>query len=310
MTLSEIRKYIARNLGMLSSDNSTIIEGNITKAGLDDEINRVYLEVIAQQMIYKSGQDFTVESRQNTFRAFFTVSAIDVPNKKITSTTSVFGRADIGVKIQNPITGTFYTISTVISSTQVIVEEVPSATWVGTTVFILNNIIILDGEMKDFKEILKVQIKYADNDIKFLQCKKETISNFKDLTNNEQGNIGINPVYALSTIEQDEVMKRIISYYPYPNVYDGEIRITYTKLPEKLTRDDQEPALNAIGVSETIINGVTAWGLKAMGEVQKSAIYEENNPVLGGIVPKGLGLTMKNYAPERNSPLKYKSVRR
>ena len=91
MTLKEIRKSIARNLGMLSSDNDTIIEGNITKAGLDDEINRVYIEVISQALLSQNSDDFTVEAQNNTFRASFVVANISTTTKILTANSSVFG---------------------------------------------------------------------------------------------------------------------------------------------------------------------------------------------------------------------------
>lgn len=305
MTLSDIRKSIARNLGMLSSDNSTIIEGSITKNGLEDEINRVWIEVVCQALMAKSSNDFTAEAKTNTFRDLFTVVAVDLTNKTITSSTGVFGTADVGAKIQHPTTLALYTIAGYITPKQVTITEIPSTTWVGVTAYILNNILILDTEAEDLKEILKLQIRYTSTSPAFIEADKQTVGNFKSISNSNLV-FTSNPVYSLGSIQVNDVIKRCISYYPFPIDYRGEVKFTYTQQPNKLVNESDQPSLQIIGISDAIINGVTAWGFRMMNDLARSQAFEENNPALGGIVPKGLSMALKNYMPERGGLITYK----
>jgi len=304
MTFSQIRKYIARNLGLLSSDNETIIEGNINKAGLDDEINRVYREIICQQLMTKSPDQFTVESRINTFRDSFTVASVDTINKQITSSTSVFGNADVGFYLQNPTENNSLLTNLYINSTTLQTTTTPSSTWVGDTAYILSNIIILDGDMEDFKEIVKFEIKYNANDQVWTVADKLGISNFQDNINLGQ-NFQSKPIFCLTTIKVNDVMKSCIKFFPSPLSYNGQVKITYTQLPSLLLEEDQKPVLDNIGISEAIINGVTAWGWKILGDFNKAQAYEENNILLGGVVPKGLTLINSKYNPEKANNIKY-----
>ena len=304
MTLKEIRKSIARNLGMLSSDNDTIIEGNITKAGIDDEINRVYIEVISQALLSQNSDDFSVEARNSTFRASFVVSDINTTTKILTANSSVFGNADIGAKIQNSTDGNYYTIAMYISGTQVILEETPANTnWIGDTVYILGNIILMDGDLETAKEILKVQVKYNSNDQTWLTAKKETVNNFND-TNNIVGNnqLASTPSFTVSTIEDGEVMKRCIRLFPDFTNYNGELKILYTKLPDKLGTDDSEPALKIIGISDTIINAVSAWGNIILNDLNKGQIYEAKYTT-------NLDKILKDYKPNRTNLITYRGFR-
>jgi hypothetical protein len=304
MTLKEIRKSIARNLGMLSSDNETIIEGNITPAGITDEINRVYIEVISQALLSQNSDDFTVEARQNTFRASFVVSNISPTTKILTANSSVFGSADIGAKIQNPTDGNYYTILTYISATQVILEETPANTnWIGDTVYILGNIILMDGDLETAKEILKVQVKYTNVSTTWLTAEKETVNNFNDINNvvNANNGVTLKPKFVVSTIEDGEVMKRCIRIYPNFTNYDGSLKILYTKLPDRLGSEDSQPALNIIGISDTIINAVSAWGNIILNDLNKSQIYEAK-------FVTNLDTILKNYKPDRTDSIRTRGM--
>jgi hypothetical protein len=305
MTLNNIRKAIFRNLGQLSSDNETIIEGLVTKGGVDDEINNYYREIIAQELMARNGQDFTVEARNPTFRESFTVASVDVDNKFVTSTTSIFGVADVGSKIQNPTNGNSYTITQINSGNQVTISETPISDWVGDTAYILNNILVLTGDMADFKEILKVQIKYNSTDSSYRLAKKETPTNFEDYTDQDYGtdNFWGTPIYTVSTIKVNDKMQRCLKYYPRSTNYNGEIKILYTQLPAPLVQDSDEPSLSIIGASQLIINAVTAWGFRLQNDPQKAQAFEE-------LFRVGLQQTVANYKPDRAAPIRYKGFKR
>jgi hypothetical protein len=304
MTLKEIRKSIARNLGMLSSDNDTIIEGNITKDGIDDEINRAYIEVIAQALLSQNSDDFTVEAQNNTFRASFVVADINTTTKILTANSSVFGNADIGAKIQNPTDGNYYTILTYLSATQVVLSETPANTnWIGDTVYILGNIILMGGDLETAKEILKVQVKYTSASTTWLTAEKETVNNFNDINNVVNANSGVTlkPKFTVSTIEDGGTMKRCIRLFPDFTNYNGTLKILYTKLPDKLGAEDSEPALKIIGVSDTIINAVSAWGNIILNDLNKSQIYEAK-------FVTNLDTILKDYKPDRTNPIRTRGM--
>jgi hypothetical protein len=305
MTLKEITKSIARNIGQLSSNNETVIEGQITKAGLKDEINRIYQEIICQTLMNKSDQDFTVEARANTFRDSFIVASVDVTNKLINSTTGVFGTVDIGSKIQDVANTATYTIETVVSSTQVVVTETPSTDFEGETGYILTNILVLDGDLTDLKEVIKFQIKYDTQSQGFESAEKESPSNFKDISNisNNIFLLRTPPVFSLSTVKVNDKMQRCISYFPFPKTYNGEIRLSYTQLPKKLQEEDDEPALTVIGISNILVDGVTAWAFRLLQDPARSQAFEE-------LFQRGMATALNNYKPENSFPTKYKGFKR
>lgn len=304
MTLEQIRKSIARNLGLLADDNTTILEGLITKAGLDDEINRIYRDEICQMLMAKHSDEFTEQARSNTYRTYFTLSAIDAVNNIITSNTGVFGRDDIGSKIQNPTEDALYTITDIISGTQAIIEETPEASWIGDTCYILSNVIVLDGTaLEDMKEVIKVEIKYNPTDPVWRAARPETTSNFRDSTNMVINTSITNSVsYLLGTIEVDGVNKRCLRYFPYPSRYDGEIKINYTALPAYLSTDTDKVALTVAGVDTVVINGVTAWGHALMSDITKFQVFQ-------GLYTSGLQTVISNFNPRRAAPIRYRGFR-
>lgn len=311
MTLKEIKNAIALNLNIRSSDGETLLEDRFTSDDLTDQINRVYREIIAQLMIKKNSDDFTVTALGQTYRANFTVASIDTTNYLINSTTSVFGRADVGSRIQNPINNEFYTITEVITAQQIKVSVKPQSSLVGANIYILTPLVVFESGLEDLKEVIKFQIKYTSDQSDWRNANRETTLNFLNKSGSSATlSFKSQCVYNVGTIEVANSMKRCVQYYPHPDTYTGEFRIIYTKLPAKLVEDIDEPILNAIGVSDVIINGVTAWGLKVQKEYSAVNAYLENNPKLGGVVPLGLTLCLDSYQPRKAEPIKFNGMRR
>jgi hypothetical protein len=299
MNLANIRKHVARNISQLSDDGYTIIDGVVNKLDIDDEINRIYLESIAHELISKNPDDFTTETKTNTYRQSFSVTSIDLVNKLINSNIGVFGLADIGTRIQNPTTNEFYTIDNVISSQQILVKETPQSSLVGATCYILSNIILLDGA-ENLKEVTKFEIR-QNNYTTYTKARLETVNNYKDKSN-VYTNFFSEPIYSVGTIEVGDTMQRCIFYYPYPITYDGEIRISYIKLPKRLSQDTDEPSMSITGISDTIILGVTSWACLTKGETDKYQLYEEKFRL-------SLQNTLNNYRPRRTEPVRYAGFR-
>jgi hypothetical protein len=310
MTFKEIQKAIARNLGLLASDNETIIEGAITTNGIRDEINRVYKNIVLPRLIATSPDDFAVIAEQNTNRASFTVASVDTVNKLLVSTTGVFGNADVGFEIYNPTKNKTIKITGYVNPTQIGYESNPASDWTGDVVYILSNILVLDGDLEDFKEVLKLDIKYNPSVNRWKNSQQLTIANFIDNIDNTYNGTNTGTCYFCTTsIKINDVTKKVIKYYPYPSNYNGTIRLTYSQIPASLVQTDDVPMLDSLGVSEIIINGVTSWGWKMLNDLNKASLYEENNPQMGGIVPKGLTLAIQSYKPFRSSKIKYSGFR-
>lgn len=313
MTFIEIINATARNLGLLASDNTTFIEGAITLNGLKDEINRVYKNIVLQQLLAKNQDDFAVEARQNTYRDTFTISSIDSVNLTLTSTTGVFGNTDVDSRIYNAIHDEYLTITGYISPTQIRIDKAPTNAWTSDVAYILSNILVLDGDLADLKEVISLGLKYENTEERWKNAQQVTLTNFNDISNvlPSTNSLSVaNPVFCVTTIKINDNMQRVVRYFPYPTKYNGTVRITYSQLPNLLESDDQEPLLENTGVSELLINGATAWGWKVLNDPNKASLYEENNPELGGVVPKGFTLVNSKYKPSRNAKTQYKGFRR
>jgi hypothetical protein len=303
MNLLDITKAIARNLDMVADDNSTIIsKGRLTEAGIKDEINRVYLEEVIPTLLNAKADDFTVETRVNTYRAVFVVSSIDTVNYLINSTTGIFGNADEGAKLQNPTTGEFYTIDTVITSQQVKVKELPANSLVGANVYLLTNVVQIN-DIENLKEVTKFEIKYNSTDQTFQTCKKEALTNFKDRVKEVYTYPYSDYYYTQGSLRIDNVEYRSLFYYPYPTSYLGEIKFSYTKLPPKLLNDTDMPAIDVIGLGNAIIYGVSMWGSRILGNTDDYLSYK-------GDYEATMSKILTEYKPNRSQAITYKFLAR
>ena len=304
MVAEQIIKSACRNLGILSTNNETVIEGIITQKGLLDELNRIYTNQVCQFLMSKSRDEFVVEARHPTYRQDFIVQSVDLGSKTLVASTGVFGTADLDFFIYNSVTKTQVKIKSYINSQTIEYDGVLDSTWTNDLCYILSNIIILDGDISSYRDIIKVEIKRSSVDT-LLDAKHETVRNQKVMTAPFNYTNVLYPVYSLTSIPFNNVVKSCLVYAPTPIDITGEVRINYIAQPEALQMSDT-PRFDNMGVSDILINGLTAWGWKVLGDFGKASAYEENNSFLGGIVPKGFTFFNKRYTNSSNQPIKFK----
>lgn len=289
MDREELRTAIARNLRILSSDETTVIEGSgITVAGINEEINKVYRNTLAQLLINKYPQDFEQWSYPiRTYRESFTVSA-STTGSTLISTSEVFFNGDEGFKIQNPSTGETLIVETYNSTTSVTTTEDVPATWIGDTVYILGNILRLNGELADFREILSVKIKFASSENRYSVAELVRSNDYEPMKSDEFNKNA--PKYILSTLKTATGNERCLRFLPDFNDYTGTVLIKYTQLPPKLVSDSDIPILEIIGIEDAIIAGVTSWGFRILKDWDSSTAYQK-------ILGDQINIMLSTYKP-------------
>ena len=306
MKAEEIINYAGRNLGLISSDNTRFIDGAVTKAGMLDELNRVYLYSVCQHLMMKDPDLFIAESRKELYRATGTVSAVDTVNNTLTVSIGIFGNADVGAIIYNQTKEKSLSITEFTASNQVTVTGQFDAAWIGDTIYILSNIIPLDNEILDLNSIKKVQIRYAGSGY-WYESERTNVDHYKDLHDNYTVHTEYDPIHVLTNIQNGDSRQDVLMISPSPTKITGNIKITYTQLPLKLKFEDTPRFVN-MGITEVLINALTAWGAKAKGDYNKAQTFEENNAALGGIVPKGMTAFNMRFEPDDSSLISFGSV--
>jgi hypothetical protein len=306
MTAEEIIKYAARNVGILSTDNQITREGLITREGMLDELNRIYLEIVGNYLIDKFRDELNVEARSSLYKGVFTINNIDFLTNILTASQGAFGTADVGYYIYNPLLNQKIKIERYISSTQVVVSAGSDMSWIGIQAYSLTPIVILDGEMSDAKDITKVQIRYQPKGY-WQEAKYTTVSNFLDGNDNVILNTTYRPEYCLTSIRIGNKTKRAIRFSPAAINDKGEIKINYTQPLDKLEYTDS-PRFEHTGINEVLINGLTAWAFKAEGSFDKAQAFEESNVMMGGIIPRGLTAMNQRLSLQRQRNIRFKSI--
>lgn len=289
-----MKTRIARHLGMLSSDGSTIIEGKITSTDLDNDINYVYREVLFPLLADKFPEDFSQPTYpQSTYVTYGTVDASSTGTQLVT-TTNVFANSMEGFQVYNATDDAYATIVTYVSATTVNLDETIGNTWDGDLIYVLGNEFAFGGSMTDAKDILGVAIKYTNSATEWTVCeqvKKQDVIYEKGRYNT------LNPKWYPVTIDVAGVPTQGIGIVPFPTNYDGQFQITYTERPPELDGDSKEPTLKVQGIGEPIINGVVAIGKRMQELFDEAPNFEEIDPVTGRILPKGTRALINTYRP-------------
>lgn len=293
MTLGEMRIEVARNLGLLSSDETTIIEDSrVTAQGITNKINQIYIDNIAQVLMNKYTHDFENESGQlPTYSESYSI--LSVTGTTLVSATDAFSQYDVGCQIQNPTDSNFVTIASYTSSTTVMLKEAPATNWVGNTVYTLNNYFPFDGDLVDVKEVVEIKVKYSPTASSYEFPEIITDENRKGLDNSDWSTSA--PKWYYTNIQSDDgSSKRALAILPRPTNYNGILEIRYTARPPKMGLASDIPKLEVIGISETLILGATSWGLRLLGEKEESREYK--NDYL-----EALSISLNSYRPKSKS---------
>ncbi len=297
MNRQQIREQIARNLRLLSSDESTIIDNsNITEEGLNTQIDLIYREGIVQVLMDKFPDDFERKTEpKQTFTSSFVVQSI--ASDVITALPGTFSNFDEGFEAQNVDKSETIKIIDVLSDTEAQLESTPESDWTGDTVYVLGNEFFFEGEAEDLREIKLLGIKYNANDNEFLYG---NLRRKHDVLPLDQKNFNrYNPVMYLTAISKENISTgatknlRGVGILPFPNAYNGEYQITYMQQPPSLT-DTTSPVPLVAGISEGIIRGVTAWGARILQDYNMSVYYdnlykEQKAQIINSYKPRSRG---------------------
>jgi hypothetical protein len=301
MTVNEIIKSACRNLGVLSSDNESIIEGPITRVALLEELNIFYLNFLNQFTSARSSDDYLTECITYTYRDVFTVISVDTVNKTVTAPSPIFGNADEGFTLYNKdLSASVKMVKNINGLTMEVEGDI--AAWTGDVCYLLTPIIPLKDEIEDFRSIADVYFDYG-NQGHWQKGEKYSRENFIS-TNNPYS---FDYKYSVGSIKINDVPTPSIFYTPVPTIYTGRIKIVYLERPLNLTHEDT-PRLDRYGMSVVLINALTSWGFKIQNQFDKAAAFEENNPVMGGVVPRGMTYMSKKWSSSQNGLVKTSSL--
>jgi hypothetical protein len=293
MTRAQIKRAIAENLEQLDSDMTTIIDGKVTATGIENRINYVYREELFPLFSDKFSIDF--EQRTNPLNTYTTTGTVSASSTGTTlvAGSNIFSQNMVGFRVYNVIDEEFATITAYTSATTVTVNVTLGDTWDGDTIYVLGNEFTYGTALSDLKEIKRVEIKYASTDTEWIEMQEIDQS----LAQNVRSTV--NPGYYRTSLLVGDELVAAIGIDPYPQYYNGLLKITYIKRPKELSSDSDSPVLNVPGISQVIIDGVTAWGKGLKGEWDDADRYRaqyEGNPnsrTTGGKV----GL-IRNYKPK------------
>src|SRR5689334_12416347 len=165
MDRGEMKDRIARNLNQLNgTDESTIINGIITETWIDNEINYIYRNEIAQLLSDKFPNDFTAKTTAtHLYTATGTVSASST-STTLVATTSIFTNGMVGFTVQNSTDDETAVITAYTNATTVTLDTTIGDTWDGDTIYVLGNEYSLGGSAATLKEVKNVWIKYLSTD--------------------------------------------------------------------------------------------------------------------------------------------------
>ena len=307
MTLSEMAIAVAENLNIIAADHQTVVSNQIDLTSIYNKINRLYREEIFPLISDKFPNDFIQRMYpQNTFTVQGVVDATYSTNTLV-STTNIFDNTmeTFQVEITDPVSGETIQkvrLKTFVSPTEFELEEDLPTGLSGDVIFVLGNEFSFGGDVADIKEVLSASIKYNEKDI-FRKCeyreKRDVISYGAEWT------VGMKPLWYLTSIRQSGANVSSIGFLPFPTSHDGAWAIEYIARPAFMSAND-EPRLNIQGVSETLINGATAWGFRIFRMFQEATVYEGlyvGTP--GDKMPSGKAGLIKNYKPKtRQGPTK------
>ena len=285
-----MQKRIAQNLNQLSSDGSTVIDGRVTGDDINNKINDVYREELFPLLSDKYPKDFEQETYpQATYTATSTIASVD--DTTLTVDDAIFNNSMEGFEIENPDEDSKIEIATYTSTTEVEMDSSVDDWNVGDTIYVLGNIFTFGGDTADLKEVIKVGLKYNSGDTYFKTCQRsnrERLFAYGSETYNE-----INPYFFLTSQDVNSRSRSAIGFEPKPSSYEGQFFVRYVERPSALGETD-EPILNTPGISQIIIEGVTAWGFAVLEKWKSEAIHLAK-------YERGKAAIKNNYKPKSRS---------
>ena len=295
MTLANMALRVAENIGILASDNATVIDGRVTGAGIRNKLNDIYIEDLFPLFSDKFADDFMRTTYPLPSWTATGTANVSSTGTTLITTTNVFVNSMEGFIVQCPtaLTGgpTTAKILTYTSATQVILDTTIADYWDGQIIYVLGNEFTLTGDIADIKEIKRVQMKYYSTDRYYKPLERV------DYTQSvEYGNELVtrsHPQWYITTINVNSVPTRAFGILPFPVDYQGKIQVMYIERPPRLSPGD-EPVLNVPGMSEVLVNGVPAWALRLMTVFDAADRFAQEYMA-------GKAALISNYKPKNRS---------
>jgi hypothetical protein len=287
MTLLEMRRAVADNLGKLSSDGLTVVEGIVTSAGIDGYLNRVYREEIFMLLSDKYPEDFIQTT--DPIAMYEGPAVVDTASTGTTliTTTAIFKDSHEGLYVYNADLATKAKIVTYIGDSTVTLDTTIGDTWDGDSVYVLSKRFSFQGDATDLKEIMRVGVKYTSTDTYY-----RTATRMFANTLYEEGNESAYktaPIWIRTTETIDDVMIPAVDIIPQAETINGKLILYYIQKPPILASGDSPILVNA-GVSEAMVNAATAWGFRKLQNMNASLNFER-------LYKEGLQRIIQTYKP-------------
>ncbi len=296
MDRGTIAKRVADNINQLD-DSQTISDGRVTSTSIKNKVNDIYREVLFPLFSNKYPKDFEQTMYpQATYTATGVVSGSTTGTTLVVST-AIFDNSMEGFYIENPTRSSSIKVTTYTNTTTLTMDSsVTAAGWVaGDTIYVRGNIFALNQQVDDLKEIAYVGIKFTSSDTYFKPADRVDREDVYERGNEVISTI--EPKWFLTSVNVSGQSKAAIGFLPFPTSYLGKWEMRYTQVPAALN-DADTPILGTAGIAEPLINGVTAWAFRVLGQPEMSAQYEEMDPRTRVVYPKGTRSILLNYRPK------------
>jgi hypothetical protein len=272
MDLTTMKKRVASNIGQLASDASTIIDSSVTGTEIGQRINELYREELFPFFARKYPEDFWHETYPlATYTATGTVSASSTGTTLVAST-SIFNNSMEGFTVYNATDSESAVISSYTSGTTVTLDTTIDDDWDGDTIYILGNEYTFGGDAADLFTVARVGIKYSSSDTYFKTC--ELTKKRDAYLEGSETYSKVSPLFYRTTITVNNIPKQAIGILPFPDHYAGRLVVWYVERPPELGASD-EPMLTIQGISEVLVNGVSAWAFAKLKMWEESERYQQ-----------------------------------
>lgn len=270
MTLTEIRKRVASNIGYVDSSGDVLTGKNITSTDIDNWINDRYLDDLLITLATQYPEDYERIAKTTFYKAAGTIATIS--DTTLTSSDITFDTSMTGDRIYNSTQGNYEEIDSRTSSSEIELDAAQSSWEVGDTIYVLGHQFAIGGDATDLRHIRQVSVKYNSDDAYYKTC------NYKDhndlfKTGNETYSES-NPVWYITSCSVAGVLTTVLGILPEAseNVSDG-IRIRYVEVQPAMSADSDIPRL-PVGSHSILVKGTTADAFRKMLMFDKAKDWE------------------------------------
>lgn len=272
MTFANIKKRIASNIGYVDSSGDILTGKDITETDIGNWVNDRYIDDLFSVISSQYPEDFTQVGKLNFYKTSGTVSASSTETTLV-ATSNIFNNGMVGDSVYNSTDGAIAEITAYTSATTVTIDTTIDDDWDGDTIYILGHEFGLGGDATDARSLLKVAVKYGDDDSYYRTCTYKP-KNKVYLTGNEIYSES-EPIWYPTTVDISGVLTSAIGILPEAseNVASG-IEIEYIEQPAALSADADVPRL-PLGSHSILVTGGTASALRKLMRLDEADRFEQ-----------------------------------